>query len=154
GRRWAGRLHLEGLAAGDRARPALDRGDLSRGQAAHALDARGGSRRARSGSDGPAVRTVVSEAGAPDAFELRRPALVALARRMLGDPLQADDVVVEAWLRWQLGGNERGGLVALVADLCRRERETTHRSSMVDGDAACLVTAGALDRVSMALVAV
>jgi RNA polymerase sigma-70 factor (ECF subfamily) len=100
----------------------------------------------------------VSEASAPDAFELRRPALVALARRMLGDSPQADDVVVEAWLRWQLGGDQGGGpangLVGLVADLCRRERETTHGSSTVDGDAACLVTVAALDRVSMALVAV
>jgi RNA polymerase sigma-70 factor (ECF subfamily) len=100
----------------------------------------------------------VSEAGGPDAFELRRPALLALARRMLGDSLQADDVVVEAWLRWQLGADEGArpvtGLVGLVADLCRREREGAHRRSIVDGDAACVVTVAALDRVSMALVAV
>jgi RNA polymerase sigma-70 factor (ECF subfamily) len=73
---------------------------------------------------------------------------------MLREPLQADDVVVEAWLRWQLGGNEGGGLLALVADLCRRERETTPRSAMGNGDSAWLVTVAALDRVSMALVAV
>jgi RNA polymerase sigma-70 factor (ECF subfamily) len=73
---------------------------------------------------------------------------------MLREPLQADDVVVEAWLRWQLGGNEGGGLLALVADLCRRERETTPRNAMGNGDSAWLVTVAALDRVSMALVAV
>lgn len=42
----------------------------------------------------------------------------------------------------------------VVADLCRRERETIDRSPMVDWRAACLVTGAALDRVSMALVAV
>jgi RNA polymerase sigma-70 factor (ECF subfamily) len=77
---------------------------------------------------------------------------------MLGDSPQADDVVVEAWLRWQLGSDEGAspatGLVGLVADLCRRERETTPESSTVDGDSACLVRVAALDRVSMALVAV
>ena len=33
-------------------------------------------------------------------FESHRPALVALAYRMLGDVGRAQDMVQEAWLRW------------------------------------------------------
>jgi RNA polymerase sigma-70 factor (ECF subfamily) len=100
----------------------------------------------------------VSEAGgAPDAFERLRPGLRALACRMLGDPVQADDVVVEAWLRWQLGGDRGLGpaaaLAGLVFELCRRElapRET--RGDARDGG--CAFAPATLDRVSMALVSV
>jgi DNA-directed RNA polymerase specialized sigma24 family protein len=34
-------------------------------------------------------------------FEAHRPALLALAYRMLGEVARAEDVVQEAWLRWQ-----------------------------------------------------
>lgn len=40
-------------------------------------------------------------AGATAAFEAERPRLVALAYRMLGTPDDADDVVQDAWLRWE-----------------------------------------------------
>jgi len=39
--------------------------------------------------------------GATDVFEAERDRLVRLAYRMLGTPDDADDVVQEAWLRWQ-----------------------------------------------------
>ena len=94
-------------------------------------------------------------AAAADAFERSRPGLRALARRMLGDPLHADDVVIEAWLRWQLGGT-RGAhppaaLAALVTELCRHEREV---DSTPTPTPRASPGAAALDRVSMALVAV
>ncbi|MHB8417435.1 MAG: sigma factor [Myxococcales bacterium] len=38
---------------------------------------------------------------AASAFEAHRPALLALAYRMLGEMAGAEDVVQEAWLRWQ-----------------------------------------------------
>jgi RNA polymerase sigma-70 factor (ECF subfamily) len=38
---------------------------------------------------------------AQDLFERERPRLVALAYRMTGTPDDADDVIQEAWLRWQ-----------------------------------------------------
>src|SRR5579863_6713153 len=34
-------------------------------------------------------------------FEAHRPALLALAYRMLGEVARAEDVVQEAWVRWQ-----------------------------------------------------
>jgi RNA polymerase sigma-70 factor, ECF subfamily len=36
-----------------------------------------------------------------DTFETHRPALLALAYRMLGDMARAEDMVQEAWVRWQ-----------------------------------------------------
>jgi RNA polymerase sigma-70 factor, ECF subfamily len=35
------------------------------------------------------------------AFETRRPRLLRIARRVLGSAAEADDVVQEAWVRWQ-----------------------------------------------------
>jgi RNA polymerase sigma factor (sigma-70 family) len=39
--------------------------------------------------------------GMPDVFEAQRPRLLRLAYRMLGSMADAEDVVQEAWLRWQ-----------------------------------------------------
>src|SRR5215470_3108272 len=36
-----------------------------------------------------------------DVFQANRPGLLALGYRMLGDLARAEDVVQEAWLRWQ-----------------------------------------------------
>src|SRR5262249_22129482 len=125
----------EGLAAGDRARRVVGRGRPAGGAASRARHAH-----------------IVSAAGVPDDFERCRPGLRALARRMLGDPQRADDVVIEAWLRWQLGGNggagPPAGLAAVVSDLCRGGRG----GAAAPPQASCGATA--LDRVSMALVAV
>lgn len=44
---------------------------------------------------------------ATEVFTLERPRLVGLAYRMLGTPDDADDVVQEAWLRWQRADRDR-----------------------------------------------
>ena len=82
-------------------------------------------------------------------FESSRPHLVALAHQLLDDPERADDVVQEAWLRYELGaigaGASQADLMKLVGGLCR-----------IDGGArpsgpACPFKAALLDQVSMAL---
>jgi RNA polymerase sigma-70 factor (ECF subfamily) len=82
-------------------------------------------------------------------FESSRPRLLALAHQLLEDPDRADDVVQEAWLRYELGaigaGASQADLIKLVARLCR-----------IDGGArpsvpACPFKAALLDQVSMAL---
>jgi RNA polymerase sigma-70 factor, ECF subfamily len=47
------------------------------------------------------VSAVPAEPGSTDLFEAERPRLSALAYRMLGTPDDADDVVQDAWLRWE-----------------------------------------------------
>lgn len=58
-------------------------------------------------------------------FESHRPALVALAYRMLGDVGRAQDVVQEAWLRWHHRDVEvespKAFLVTVVTRLCLNE---------------------------------
>jgi RNA polymerase sigma-70 factor (ECF subfamily) len=56
-------------------------------------------------------------------FESHRHWLRGLAYRMLGERAQAEDVVQDAWLRWQAEdrshiGNPRGFLVQVVSNLC------------------------------------
>ncbi|MCH1866675.1 sigma-70 family RNA polymerase sigma factor [Nocardioides sp. CFH 31398] len=48
-----------------------------------------------------------------DAFEAERPRLVAIASRVLGDPVEAEDVVQQAWLR--LDGTDRRTIDSLPA---------------------------------------
>ena len=61
-------------------------------------------------------------------FEPHRPELVSLAYRMLGDVGRAEDMVQEAWLRWQRreGVIERpkAFLVTVVTRLCLNELES------------------------------
>jgi RNA polymerase sigma-70 factor (ECF subfamily) len=61
-------------------------------------------------------------------FEAHRPALRALAYRMLGDLSHAEDVVQEAWLRWQgrsvVVDAPRAFLVQTVTRLCLNELDS------------------------------
>ncbi len=57
------------------------------------------------------------------AFETHRPALVAIAYRMLGSAAEAEDIVQEAWLRWQAAPRDevrsgRAFLSTVVTRLC------------------------------------
>ena len=99
-----------------------------------------------------------------EAFEAHRPALTGLAYRMLGDLGRAEDVVQEAWLRWNgriVSVDEpRGYLVQVVTRLClneltsaraRREESRSDRlPEPVDLEASGLDQAEMLDRISMA----
>jgi RNA polymerase sigma-70 factor (ECF subfamily) len=62
------------------------------------------------------------------AFEEHRPALLALAYRMLGDMARAEDVVQEAWLRWQGHAREvdvpKAFLIKTVTRLCLNELDS------------------------------
>jgi RNA polymerase sigma-70 factor (ECF subfamily) len=44
----------------------------------------------------------MSATGSPEPFESLRPRLFGIAYRMLGVRADAEDVVQEAWLRWQV----------------------------------------------------
>jgi RNA polymerase sigma-70 factor (ECF subfamily) len=57
------------------------------------------------------------------AFEAHRPTLVAIAYRMLGSAAEAEDIVQEAWLRWQASPrdtvrSDRAFLSTVVTRLC------------------------------------
>src|SRR5439155_346712 len=58
-------------------------------------------------------------------FESNRPALLALAYRMLGEMARAEDVIQEAWVRWQQRKTEvdepKAFLITTVARLCLDE---------------------------------
>ncbi|MEQ9607861.1 MAG: sigma-70 family RNA polymerase sigma factor [Kiloniellaceae bacterium] len=54
---------------------------------------------------------------ATDAFQAQRPRLLRLAYRMLGSLAEAEDIVQEAWLRWQRA--DRGAVAAPAAYLSR-----------------------------------
>jgi RNA polymerase sigma-70 factor (ECF subfamily) len=107
------------------------------------------------------------EASAADVvavFESHRSALVALAYRMLGDLGRAEDVVQEAWLRWDGHSdgvaNPRAFLVTVVTRLClneldsaraRREESRSDRlPEPVDLTRGGLAGLEAVDRISMA----
>jgi RNA polymerase sigma-70 factor (ECF subfamily) len=60
-----------------------------------------------------------------ETFESLRPDLLALAYRMLGEVGRAEEMVQEAWIRWQKGASDvdspRAFLVKVVARLCLNE---------------------------------
>ena len=60
-----------------------------------------------------------------EAFEACRPSLLALSYRMLGDIASAEDMVQEAWLRWQgraaAVDAPRAYLTKMVTHLCLNE---------------------------------
>ena len=97
-------------------------------------------------------------------FASNRAYLVALAYRMLGDVGRAEDMVQEAWLRWQAAAPEvespRAYLVTVVTRLCLQElgsaraRKEESRSDRlpepVDLEAGGLGSVERIERVSMA----
>ena len=99
-----------------------------------------------------------------DAFEACRPALLALAYRMLGELARAEDVVQEAWIRWSRGGAPVEAPAAYlwrtVAHLCMNElasararREESRGDRLpepIDLSRSGLDRVEALDRLSMA----
>ncbi|MET0391238.1 MAG: sigma-70 family RNA polymerase sigma factor [Polyangiales bacterium] len=60
-----------------------------------------------------------------EAFQTLRPALLALAYRMLGDLARAEDIIQDAWLRWQQSDVEadspKAYLSTIVTRLCLNE---------------------------------
>ena len=98
------------------------------------------------------------------AFETCRPDLVALAYRMLGDMGRAEDMVQEAWLRWQDSDVEadspKAFLVTIVTRLClnelgsarsRREESRSDRlPEPIDLDQGGLSRIERLEHISMA----
>ncbi|PTL83397.1 RNA polymerase sigma-70 factor [Vitiosangium sp. GDMCC 1.1324] len=61
--------------------------------------------------------------GALESFEAHRPSMIAIAYRMLGSVAEAEDIVQEAWLRWEAAGREdvrsdRAFLSTVVTRLC------------------------------------
>jgi len=109
-----------------------------------------------------------SPAADPAVFESHRALLVALAYRMLGDLARAEDMVQEAWLRWQSRREEpdspRAYLVTVVTRLClneldsaksRREESRSDRlPEPVDLEEGGLSRLESLDQVSMAFLVV
>ena len=96
-------------------------------------------------------------------FESHRPALLALAYRMLGEMARAEDVVQDAWLRWQGQVNvesPKAFLLTTVARLCmdelgsaraRREESRSDRlPEPVDLDRTGIGRVEMLDQISMA----
>lgn len=63
-----------------------------------------------------------------ESFETHRPALIALAYRMLGDMGRAEDVVQDAWLRWRRHqvdvDSPKAFLVTVVTRLCLNELDS------------------------------
>jgi RNA polymerase sigma-70 factor (ECF subfamily) len=113
---------------------------------------------------GEAVLTTRSAAADLAVFESHRGLLVAHADRMLGDLARAEDMVQEAWLRWDgrqvEADSPRAYLVTLVTRLClneldsaktRREESRSDRlPEPVDLDEGGISRVEMLDQVSMA----
>jgi RNA polymerase sigma-70 factor (ECF subfamily) len=102
------------------------------------------------------------------AFETHRSTLLALAYRMLGDMARAEDVVQDAWIKWQGRKADvdepKSFLVTMVARLCldelgsaRRRREESRSDRLpepVDLDEAGIGPVEMLDQISMAFLVV
>jgi RNA polymerase sigma-70 factor, ECF subfamily len=101
-------------------------------------------------------------------FQTLRPELIALAYRMLGDLARAEDVLQEAWLRWQGVDAEvaspKAYLSTIVTRLClnelssaRARREESRGDRLpepVDLEAGGLTRVEQLDQISMAFLVV
>lgn len=99
-----------------------------------------------------------------DAFEEHRPALLTLAYRMLGDVARSEDIVQDAWIRWQCRGSAaqtpKAFLLTTVARLCldelgssraRREESRSDRlPEPVDLGESPFGRVDVLDRISIA----
>lgn len=104
----------------------------------------------------------------PETFEANRSALLALAYRMLGEMGRAEELVQEAWVRWQGRNVEvdapKAYLLKIVAHLClgeldsaRARREVSRGDRLpepVDLTAGPLGRLELLDQVSMAFLVV
>src|SRR5438270_7549321 len=69
-------------------------------------------------------------------FESHRPALLALAYRILGEMARAEDVVQDAWVRWQGQVNvdsPKAFLLTTVARLCMDELGSARARRDLDG---------------------
>src|SRR5262249_10849663 len=127
--RWPCSVHAQGPQARGRPRRPLQPGTADHFQTAEAHHHPVQRRAAR------VTSSVGSRGCAPMSedlmlFEENRPALRSLAYRMLGDLAQAEDVVQEAWLRWQGRTVEveapRAFLVQTVTRLCLNELDSAH----------------------------
>jgi RNA polymerase sigma-70 factor (ECF subfamily) len=103
-----------------------------------------------------------------EVFESHRPALLALAYRMLGDVGRAQDVVQDAWIRWHerevAVDSPKAFLVTVVTRLClneldsaRARREESRGDRLpepIDLEQAGMARLGELEEVSMAIMVV
>jgi RNA polymerase sigma-70 factor (ECF subfamily) len=101
-----------------------------------------------------------------DLFQEHRPAMLALAYRMLGEVARAEDVVQDAWLRWQRRDvevdNPKAYLIKTVTRLClndlgsARARKEEARSDRLPEplnlEDSGIASLEALDQISMAFV--
>lgn len=101
-----------------------------------------------------------------DLFQEHRPAMLSLAYRMLGEVARAEDIVQDAWLRWQRRDVEvdspKAYLVKTVTRLClndldsaRARKEEARGDRLpepVDLDGAGITKVETLDQISMAFV--
>src|SRR5258708_3292320 len=99
-----------------------------------------------------------------ETFETHRPALLALAYRMLGDMARAEDAVQEAWVRWQSRhvdvDTPKAFLLTTVTRLCldelgsararREERRSDRLPEPVDLDESGIGRVEMVDQISMA----
>jgi RNA polymerase sigma-70 factor (ECF subfamily) len=98
-----------------------------------------------------------------ESFETHRPALLALAYRMLGDLARAEDVVQEAWVRWNRQAEidaPKAFLITVVTRLCLDELGSAHARreesrgdrlpEPVDLNESSIGRVEMLDRISMA----
>jgi RNA polymerase sigma-70 factor, ECF subfamily len=74
-----------------------------------------------------------------DSFQRHRPALLALAYRMLGEVARAEEIVQDAWLRWQQRdvdvAEPKAYLVTIVTRLCLNDLESARaRKEEARGD--------------------
>lgn len=101
-----------------------------------------------------------------DVFQEHRPVMLALAYRMLGEVARAEDIVQDAWLRWQRREVEvespKAYLIKTVTRLCLNDLDSARaRKEEARGDRlpepvsledTGIVRLEALDRISMAFV--
>jgi RNA polymerase sigma-70 factor (ECF subfamily) len=102
------------------------------------------------------------------AFERLRPTLLALAYRMLGEVQRAEDIVQDAWLRWQRHEakveSPKAFLIKVVTRLCLNELDSARARreegrgdrlpEPLDLDRSGLDRVEALDQISMAFIVV
>lgn len=81
----------------------------------------------------PTADTDTATATATARFEAQRGLLIAIAYRMLGSVAEAEDIVQEAWLRWQSVDpseieSDRAWLSRVVTRLCIDQKKSGHKT--------------------------